>query len=111
MIFLHVLSLLGIAQKAGKLVSGQDTVERMALSNKLFLIIVAEDASSNTKEKMANISKSKKIPIFFLGNSAQLGHAIGREERKVIGIIDRGFAKELINRINLLTGVGNIDEN
>jgi len=107
----NILSLLGIAQKARILVSGQDTVGRLALLNKVFLIIVAEDSSSNTKKKMVSVSKAKNIPLFFFGKSDQLSHAIGKENRKVIGIIDRGFAKELLNRFNLLTGVGNIDEN
>lgn len=107
----NVLSFLGIAQKARKLISGQDTVERLALLNRIFLIIVSEDASLNTKEKMMFLCKSREIPLYIFSNSEVLGKAIGKEGRKVIGVTDKGFARELINRLNLLTGVGNIDEN
>jgi ribosomal protein L7Ae-like RNA K-turn-binding protein len=48
--------------------------------------------------------------MFSWGQSDELGRAIGQEQRKVIGITDKGIAKEIYRRINLLTGVGDIDE-
>lgn len=59
---------------------------------------------------MQNLSDKKNIPVFFWGQSGELGKAIGKEQRKVIGITDKGIAKEISRRINLLTGVGDIDK-
>mgnify|MGYP000911698121 CR=1 FL=1 len=105
-----VFSLLGITQKARKLISGQDSVERGANAKKVFLIIVSKDTSKNTIKKMMNLSIRTNIPMLLWGQSDELGRAIGQGQRKVIGITDKGIAKELSKRINLLTGVGDIDE-
>jgi len=106
----HVLFLLGISQKAGKLVSGQEIVEKAINAKKVFLIIVSEDASKNTKEKMRCLSTKANIPIFYWCHSNELGKAIGKEQRKVIGITDKGLAEEIKRRIKLLTGLGDIDD-
>jgi len=105
-----VLCLLGISQRAGKLISGQDSVERAAMAKKVFLIIVSNDASQNTKKKMESLSIKTNIPIYYWAQSDELGKAIGKEQRKVIGITDKGIAKKIQRCINLLTGVGDIDE-
>ena len=106
----HVLFLLGISRKAGKLISGQETVERAVNAEKVFLIMVSNDASNNTKEKMKSLGIKGKIPVFYCYHSDELGKAIGKRQRKVIGITDKGLAKEIQRRIKLLTGVGDIDE-
>jgi len=105
-----VLFLLGICRKAGKLISGQDSVERAVNAQKVFLIIVSNDTSENTRKKMKSLSIKANIPIFYWCQSDELGKAIGKEQRKVIGITDKGLAKAIQSRINLLTGVGDIDE-
>jgi len=105
-----VLFLLGISKKAGKLIAGQESVERAANAKKISLIIVSNDTSKNTKEKMKNLSNKTNIPILFWSQADELGKAIGKELSKVIGITDEGFAKEIQKRIKLLTGVGDIDE-
>ena len=60
-------SLLGIAMRAGKLVSGEDGTMIDLKKGKLNLVIVAEDASNNTKKLLEkiliindNINYSKK---------------------------------------------------
>lgn len=107
----NILSLLGIAQKARKLVSGYDSLVRAIMSDKVFLIILAVDAGKNTKEKVKFLAESRNIPIYCWANSDELSRSIGKEGRKVIGIVDKGFAQKIISGIKLLTGVGNIDEN
>ena len=46
-----VLSLIGLATKAGKTASGEFLTEREVKSGKAALVIVAGDASKNTKKK------------------------------------------------------------
>ncbi len=48
-----VLSLLGIAQKAGRVVSGEFSVEKAVKEGKACLVLVAKDASDNTKKNVS----------------------------------------------------------
>lgn len=102
----NVLSLLGISQKAGKLISGQDNVERAINFKRIYLIIVSEDSSENTKKKFLNLANSKKIPVVVWGNAQDLGHSIGKEERKVLSLTDKSLADEIYRRIKILNGGG-----
>ena len=54
-----VLSLLGLATKAGKIASGEFSTEKSVKSGKGFLVLVAADASENTKKKFRNMSFTK----------------------------------------------------
>ncbi|MEM5770693.1 MAG: ribosomal L7Ae/L30e/S12e/Gadd45 family protein, partial [Bacillota bacterium] len=45
---IQVRNLLGLAQRAGKLLSGEGTVESALRRGKVKLLIIAEDASANT---------------------------------------------------------------
>ena len=45
-----VLSLVGLATKAGKIVSGEFSTEKSVKSGKGFVVLLAEDASDNTKK-------------------------------------------------------------
>ena len=48
-----VISLLGLAERAGKIASGEFAAEKAVKTGKARLIIVAEDASDNTKKKFS----------------------------------------------------------
>ena len=49
-----LLSLIGIAMKAGKLVSGEFSTETAIKSGKAYLVIITGDASKNTVKKFTN---------------------------------------------------------
>ena len=50
-----VLSLLGLATKAGKVASGEFSTEKSVKTGKGFLVLVADDASQNTRKKFQNM--------------------------------------------------------
>lgn len=54
-------SLLGIAMRAGKLVSGEDGTMIDLKKGKLNLVIVAEDASNNTKKLFKDKSSFRHV--------------------------------------------------
>ncbi len=104
----RIYSFLGLATKAGKLISGEETCERMLKSGKICLVIVAEDASDNTKRKFKNMCDYRKVDIEYFGSKEMLGRFTGKKIRSVIAITDRGFAghlKEMIFRGIELGGV------
>ena len=55
-----VLSMLGLAAKAGKVASGEFSTEKEVKSGNACLVIVAEDASDNTKKMFRNMCSIMK---------------------------------------------------
>ena len=51
-----VLSLIGIAKKAGKIAAGEFQTENAVKAGKASLVIISEEASENTKKKFRNMS-------------------------------------------------------
>lgn len=91
--------LLGLAAKAGKILSGNFACEKALKEGKTQLIIVAEDALPNTKKKFSNACKYREVDIRFFGEKEVIGNCIGKQSRAVVGITDAGFAKALIEMI------------
>ena len=60
------LSLISLATKAGKTVSGEFSTEKETKSGRAELVIVAEDASDNTKKKFQNMCDFYEVPIYFI---------------------------------------------
>jgi len=95
-----VLSLIGLATKAGRTVSGEFMTEREVKSGRAALAIVAIDASENTKKKFRNMCDFYEVPLHFYGNKDSLGHAIGKEFRASLAVLDEGFAKGIQKQIS-----------
>lgn len=93
------LSLLGLAAKAGRLVSGEFATEKAVKSRDAFLVIVAQDASDNTKKMFSNMCTYYEVPILMLEDKKKLGHAIGKEFRASIAVQDSGFAKAILSQV------------
>lgn len=94
------LSLLGLAARARKLITGEELVIKEVRRHAVRFVIVAEDASEGTKKKIVNKCNYYKVPIRIVGSRYELGEAIGKGERVVIGVIDHGFANKLISLID-----------
>ena len=91
-----ILNLIGLATKAGKTASGEFMTEKSVKSGKARLVIVSEEASENTR-KMCTYYK---VPIFFFAGKDELGHAMGKEMRASLAIVDDGFAKAVVKLMN-----------
>ena len=90
----RALSLISLATKAGKTASGEFCTEKEVKSGKAELVIVADDASDNTKQKFKNMCD------FFYGDKDTLGHAMGKEFRASLAVTDLGFAKGIIKHLD-----------
>ena len=93
-----LFSLLGLAAKSRNIVSGEFSTEKSVKENQAYLVIVAEDASDNTKKKFKNMCEFYHVPIAIYGTKDEIGHSIGKEFRATVAIINEGFANE-INKI------------
>lgn len=90
-----IYSLLGLAQRAGKIASGEFMTEQSVKAGTAVLIIVAQDASANTKKNFNDMATYYEVPIEIVGNKEELGHAIGKEIRASLAVLDYGFAKSI----------------
>ncbi len=88
-----VLSLIGLAMKAGRIASGEFCTEKEVKSGGAALVIIADDASENTKKKFKNMCDFYHVPICFYRDKDTLGHAMGKQFRASLAILDQGFAK------------------
>ena len=90
-----VLSMLGLAARARNVVSGGFSTEAAVKSGKAYLVLIAEDASDNTKKKFSNMCNFYKVPYYCYEEKAYLGHAIGKEERTSLAVTNKGFADSI----------------
>ena len=99
-----VLSLVGLATRAGKTVSGEFSTEKSVKSGRSHLVIVSEEASDNTKKMFTNMCAYYKVPIYLFGTKDELGHAMGKEFRASLSVEDAGFAKSMAALMNINGG-------
>ena len=92
----RVLSLLGLASRAGKIAAGGFSAEEAVKSRKARLVLIAEDTQSNTVKKFTDKCTFYNVPLRFYGTKESLGHAVGRESRACIAVTDRGFADSIL---------------
>ena len=95
-----ILSLFGLATRAGKIASGEFQTETAVKSGTAFLIVVATDASNNTKKLFQDKCSFYKVPVIQLGTKEELGHAIGKEFRASLAVLDEGFANAVMKKIS-----------
>lgn len=93
------LSLIGLAQKAGKVADGEFSTEKAVKEKRARLVIVSLEASDNTKKKFRNMCEYYKVPFYLYGTKAELGASIGREFRASMAILDEGLAKAIVKRL------------
>lgn len=90
----QLLNLLGLAQRAGKLVSGEDLVIKSIQSNQAQLVFLAQDAGPNLKKTIEDKSRYYQKMVVDQFTTHELSLAIGRQ-RKVLSVVDSGFAKKM----------------
>ncbi len=92
----RIYTFLGFAQKAGKLVSGENTVEARAKERSAKLLLVAADAPSHTKERMTGIARRFHLNYAEFGEKNRIGQSIGKSPRNVVLVLDKELAEQMI---------------
>lgn len=86
---------LGLAQKAGKVASGDFAVRSALKGGKAKLLVVATDAAPNSKKDMYYLAEVAGVEVIELLTRDELGFAIGKAQRTALAITDLNFAKML----------------
>ena len=81
--------------RAGRVKSGEFASLEAIRKHTAELVIISEDASDNTKKKFSDKCSYYNVPMIFFGNKEDLGHAIGKDVRTSLAVLDEGFAKTL----------------
>ena len=98
------MNLIGLATKAGKAVSGEFSSEKAVKTGKARLVVVSEEASDNTKKMFTNMCTYYKVPICYFGKKDELGHAMGKEMRASLAVVDKSFAEAIVKQMNTIGG-------
>lgn len=99
-----VMNLIGLATKAGKTVSGEFSTEKAVKSRKAYLVMISREASDNTKKMFTNMCTYYKVPICYFGKKDELGHAMGKEMRASLAVMDESFASAIVKQMNTIGG-------
>lgn len=82
---------LGLAQKAGKLASGDLNIAGALRSRKARLLIIAQDAAESSKRNLYLLAEKHSIPVYEILTKVELGLSIGKSPRNSIAILDKNF--------------------
>ena len=88
---------LGLAKRSGNLIEGYSKCDEQRNRRSFYLVILSDDASNSTKKKFKNHCIEKKIPLIEDFSKEELGNPIGREELKVLAVVDKNMAEKLIS--------------
>lgn len=102
----RMLSMLGLARKAGKVASGAFAAENAVKKGRAFLVIVASDASDNTKKNFRDMCTYYTTPYVVGVAGEEMGRAIGQGMRAVLAVTEERFARTIENMINENTDGG-----
>ena len=96
------LAMIGMAQRAGKVASGEFSTEKAVKTGKAALIIVADDSSDNTKKMFSDMCRYYNVPIYFYSNKETLGHSIGKQFRASLAVLDEGFGNTIKKHLEIV---------
>lgn len=91
--------MLGIAAKSGSVKSGEFSTEKAVKEGTAYLVIVARDASDNTKKMFRNMTDFYGVPMYEYGEKETLGHFIGKEFRASLAVTNEGLAHSIEDKM------------
>ncbi|MDR3190890.1 MAG: YlxQ-related RNA-binding protein [Lactobacillaceae bacterium] len=89
-----LLNLLGLARRAGKLVTGEDMVLTAIRNGKASIVFFAADGGASSLKKFTDKTNSYDVAFSTALTRQELADATGMA-RTVIAVADRGFAKKM----------------
>ena len=95
-----ILTLMGFAQKAGKLAAGDAAVDNFLQKGKVALLILSEEVSENKKRDWQLKAELAETAMVTLNASKlEMGLAVGMSPRGIIGIMDKNMAEDIMKKL------------
>ena len=95
-----LFSLFGLAQKAGKIASGDAKVQKTVKAGQAKLLIVANNASEPTQKSYRNMASFYHVDLIAAFTKQELGLSVGKGDRAALVVIDEGFSKAMCKEFN-----------
>lgn len=86
--------LIGLAQRAKKVISGEELVIKAIRYQEVNLVFLANDAGPNITKKVTDKSNYYNVEVSTVFSALELSAALGKP-RKVVAIADAGFSKKM----------------
>lgn len=86
------LRLLGLANRAGKVITGIELCEKAVKTKKAKLVVVTKE----TAESTVNIFKNADVPVILVESKEKLGNFTGKDIRSVAVVTDKNFADAIV---------------
>jgi ribosomal protein L7Ae-like RNA K-turn-binding protein len=87
--------MIGLAQRAGKVVSGEFATEKAVKQRKAAAVVVAGDSSDNTRKNFRDMCTYYNVPYYEYSDKETLGNAIGKQFRASLAVIDGNFGDQI----------------
>lgn len=94
-----VCSLLSLSAKGRNVVSGEFSVESALKAGKAYVVIIAEDASDNTKKKFTDMASFRNVPVYIYQDKETLGRSLGQQMRAMVALTDEGLGRAVIKKL------------
>ena len=89
---------LGLAQKAGKVASGDFAVRSALNGGKAKLMLIACDAAEASRKELEYLAETAEVKTVTGPARAEIGSAIGKSPRTAVVITDNNFAVMIYNK-------------
>ena len=97
-----MLSYMGFAAKARKIVNGYNACIFTMEKRKVRLLIIAEDLAENSKKKMIQAANKYNVEYRVFGDSDEMSHMTGTSGKGIFGITDENFANVISKEIDYM---------
>ena len=99
----NILSMLGLAKKAGRLEIGEEPVGAAARARDARLILLASDAADNTLRRARHFAEAGACLLTQIpATKDELGSAVGRTSCAMLAVTDIGFADAVAKKLAAL---------
>ncbi len=93
--------MLGLSKKAGKAAIGQEAVSDAIRHGYAKLILIAADASDNTRERFERLTsgEDKVVHVVTPFTKQEIGNVLGRAECAIAAVCDAGMAAAIASHL------------
>ena len=95
-----LLSYMGFAAKARKIVNGYNTCVFTMEKRRAKLLIIAADLAENSKKKMISAAGKYNVKYRIFGDSEEMSRMTGTAGKGIFGITDENFANVILKEID-----------
>lgn len=88
-------NMLGLAQRAGFLISGDELVQESIRNQQAQLVVLASNLSQNSADRLIALCQQHHVPVAQTLDRIQISQSIGRA-RSIVAITNHGMAQSFL---------------